>query len=128
MYGSQAVTSLRDATMPAASNLAQVTEMVHFKRIIRVSSLRAPVHPDRVYAKTLLKAGLKVVEEPISWGPCLCERKEGESGEYHATVSVESRTWPGINKPGGVGRITKRTLGKLPQHWKAPIPYPSPIT
>lgn len=43
------------------------------------------------------------------WGPCLCE---AGSGACHSTVKVESRTWPGINKPGGVGRVTKRTMGE----------------
>ncbi|CAN0036736.1 unnamed protein product [Ascophyllum nodosum] len=44
---------------------------------------------------------------PHKWGPCLCDRG---SGEGHSTISVESRTWPGINKPGGVGRVTRRTI------------------
>jgi hypothetical protein len=35
--------------------------------------------------------------------PCLCGQ--------HTTVVVEARTWPGINKHGGIGRITKDNGG-----------------
>ncbi|CAN0270771.1 unnamed protein product [Ectocarpus sp. 12 AP-2014] len=40
-----------------------------------------------------------------AFGPCMCPR--GTDGA-HKTVDVERRCWPGSNKPGGVGRITKK--------------------
>ncbi|CAM9566043.1 unnamed protein product [Scytosiphon promiscuus] len=56
------------------------------------------------------KAGRKkgaagVVQERVPAGPCLCPN---DCEEGHKTVDVERRCWPGSNKPGGVGRITKK--------------------
>lgn len=51
-----------------------------------------------------------VGQVPHPWGPCLCGK--GVDGA-HKTVVVEARTWVGINKPGGTGRITKRVVGGL---------------
>ena len=46
---------------------------------------------------------------PDAVAPCLCPI--GSEGA-HKTVTVESRCWPGSNKPGGVARIVKRYDGK----------------
>ncbi|CAN0007078.1 unnamed protein product, partial [Ectocarpus sp. 4 AP-2014] len=40
-----------------------------------------------------------------AFGPCMCP--QGSDG-VHKTVDVERRCWPGSNKPGGIGRITKK--------------------
>ncbi|CAB1096659.1 unnamed protein product [Ectocarpus sp. CCAP 1310/34] len=44
-------------------------------------------------------------KEGTAFGPCMCP--QGSDG-VHKTVDVERRCWPGSNKPGGIGRITKK--------------------
>ena len=68
----------------------------------------------------------ELVDAPMSRGDRAKKRRHGGDGDWEnapaatdvtpieqqqfsegATVSVQSRTWPGINKPGGVARVTK---------------------
>ncbi|CBJ29806.1 hypothetical protein Esi_0162_0021 [Ectocarpus siliculosus] len=44
-------------------------------------------------------------KQGTAFGPCMCP--QGTDGA-HKTVDVERRCWPGSNKPGGIGRITKK--------------------
>lgn len=67
------------------------------------------VTPGRAgYSTANTNAGTKGSQVPVTTAGG-AERKEARAFPFSVRefVNVQSRTWPGINKPGGVGRITR---------------------